>query len=133
MAAVGFLGLGAMGGQLAGRLLESGKTVYGTNRTQSKVEDLIVRGLRWLHTPREAADAADVAFSMVTDDSALEAVTFGPDGVVAGLADGTVYVDMSTVSPYVSIRVAERVRALGAEMLDDRGGDPQAPGRLLPT
>jgi 3-hydroxyisobutyrate dehydrogenase-like beta-hydroxyacid dehydrogenase len=133
MTAVGFVGLGAMGGQLAGRLLEAGNTVYATNRTQSKAQELIDRGLLWRDTPREVAEEADVTFSMVTDDSALEAVTSGPDGVLAGLTEGMVYVDMSTVSPHVSIRVAERVRASGAEMLDApvSGSIPQAQSGTL--
>jgi 3-hydroxyisobutyrate dehydrogenase-like beta-hydroxyacid dehydrogenase len=59
-----------------------------------------------------------VIFSMVSDDAALEAVTSGPDGILEGLAPGNLYVDMSTVSPDASRKLAERVRSLGAEMLD---------------
>jgi 3-hydroxyisobutyrate dehydrogenase-like beta-hydroxyacid dehydrogenase len=118
MGTIGFVGLGAMGSQMAGRLLDSGNTVYGTNRTKSKAQDLIDRGLRWRGTPREVADAADVTFSMVTDDSALDAITSGPNGILAGLANPKVYVDMSTVSPHVSTALGARVRATGAEMVD---------------
>ena len=56
------------------------------------------------------AEASDVVFSMVTDDAALEAITAGPDGILAGLKPGAVYIDMSTVSPRVSRQVAERVQ-----------------------
>jgi 3-hydroxyisobutyrate dehydrogenase-like beta-hydroxyacid dehydrogenase len=59
-----------------------------------------------------------VIFSMVTDDAALEAITSGPDGILAGLAPGKIYIDMSTVSPQASRELAQRVRALGASMLD---------------
>jgi 3-hydroxyisobutyrate dehydrogenase-like beta-hydroxyacid dehydrogenase len=122
MVTVGFVGLGAMGSEMASRLLDhcndSGDTMYGTNRTKAKAQDLIDRGLQWRDTPREVAEAADVVFSMVTDDSALEAITSGSDGVLAGLADGKVYVDMSTVSPRASTALAARVRAVGADMLD---------------
>jgi 3-hydroxyisobutyrate dehydrogenase-like beta-hydroxyacid dehydrogenase len=118
MGSIGFVGLGAMGSQMAGRLLDCGNTVYGTNRTMSKAQDLIDRGLRWRGTPCEVADAADVTFSMVTDDSALDAITSGPNGILAGLADQKVYVDMSTVSPHVSMALGARVRATGAEMVD---------------
>ncbi|MDX6319768.1 MAG: hypothetical protein QOD35_3168, partial [Nocardioidaceae bacterium] len=60
---------------------------------------MIEQGLRWCETPREVAAAADVVFSMVADDSALEAVSFGPDGILAGLSRGKIFVDLSTVSP----------------------------------
>ena len=125
---VGFVGLGTMGGRIAGRLLASGHQVHATNRTVAKAEPLIARGLRWHATPGEVAAAADVVFSMVSDDAALEAVTRGPDGILAGLTAGKVYVDMSTVSPEVSVGVAERVRSIGARMLDApvSGSVPQA-------
>ena len=133
MGTIGFVGLGAMGSQMAGRLLDSGNTVYGTNRTRSKAQDLIDRGLRWRGTPRDVADAADVTFSMVTDDSALDAITSGPNGILAGLADAKVYVDMSTVSPRVSAALGARVRATGAEMVDApvSGSIPQAQAGTL--
>ncbi len=117
MTAIGFVGLGAMGSRIAGRLLE-GNQVYGTNRTAAKAGDLAGRGMVWRDTPREVAEAAQVVFSMVTDDAALAAVTSGPDGVLAGLAPGKIYVDMSTVSPQASRELAQRVLALGASMLD---------------
>ena len=133
MATIGFVGLGAMGSQMAGRLLDSGNTVYGTNRTRSKAQGLVDRGLQWRGTPREVADAANVTFSMVTDDSALDAITSGPNGVLAGLADPKVYVDMSTISPHVSTALGARVRATGAEMVDApvSGSIPQAQAGTL--
>jgi 3-hydroxyisobutyrate dehydrogenase-like beta-hydroxyacid dehydrogenase len=133
MSTIGFIGMGAMGSRIAGRLLDAGHTVYGTNRTKSKALPLIERGLQWRATPDEVAAAADVIFSMVTDDAALDAVTSGPDGILAGLQEGKVYIDMSTVSPRVSRRVAERVRARGAQMLDApvSGSIPQAESGTL--
>ena len=74
--------------------------------------------MTWRATPREAAEEAEVIISMVTDDTALAAVTSGPDGILAGLAPGKVYVDMSTVSPQASRESARKVSALGAAMLD---------------
>jgi 3-hydroxyisobutyrate dehydrogenase-like beta-hydroxyacid dehydrogenase len=102
--------------------------VHGTNRTVSRVQALIARGLRWHDAPREVASAAEVVISMVTDDDALAAITGGPDGVLTGLSPGKVYVDMSSVSPQASRQAAERVRALGARMLDApvSGSVPQA-------
>lgn len=117
MSTIGFVGLGSMGARIAGRLLP-GNQVYGTNRTRAKAGPLIERGLIWRDTPREVAEAAQVVFSMVTDDTALAAITSGPDGILAGLAPGAVYVDMSTVSPQASRELAGRVRARGASMID---------------
>ena len=117
MTMIGFVGLGAMGSRMTGRLLD-GNTVYGTNRTAAKARALTKRGMIWRDTPREVAAAAEVIFTMVADDAALEAVTAGPDGILAGLAPGKVYVDMSTVSPRASRELAVRVSALGAIMLD---------------
>ena len=117
-----------MGGPIAGRLLSQGNQVYGTNRTKAKADPLIERGLRWRDTPRQVAEAADVIISMVTDSDALQAVTAGPDGILAGLRPGKVYLDMSTISPASSRELAGRVAARGATMLD-RAGLRQRPGR----
>jgi 3-hydroxyisobutyrate dehydrogenase-like beta-hydroxyacid dehydrogenase len=118
MARIGYVGLGVMGGGVARRLLEAGHEVTGYNRTRSKAEPLIADGMRFAETPREAAEQSDVVFSMVTNTGALTAVTEGPDGILAGLGPGKVYVDMSTVSPAASRALAEKVAELGASMLD---------------
>jgi 3-hydroxyisobutyrate dehydrogenase-like beta-hydroxyacid dehydrogenase len=114
---IGVVGLGSMGGQIAGRLLSQGNPVYGTNRTKAKAEPLIDRGLRWRDTPRQVTQTADVIISMVTDSDALQAVTGGPDGILAGLQPGKIYLDMSTISPANSGELARRVTARGAAML----------------
>lgn len=118
MATLGFVGLGAMGGRISKRLLDAGHTVIGYNRTRSKAQWLLDSGLRWGESPRAVAEAADVIFSMVTNTAALEAVVEGPDGILAGLGPGKIYVDMSTVSPAKSRAVAEQVAQRGARMLD---------------
>jgi 3-hydroxyisobutyrate dehydrogenase-like beta-hydroxyacid dehydrogenase len=118
MATIGFIGLGAMGGRMAGRLLAAGHEVHGTNRTAAKAEPLRARGLGWHDTPREVARAAEITFSMITDDAALRDVMKGPDGVLAGLSAGHVHIDMSTVSPQLSSEYAERTRAMGAELIE---------------
>jgi 3-hydroxyisobutyrate dehydrogenase-like beta-hydroxyacid dehydrogenase len=125
---IGVVGLGVMGGRIAGRLLNFGYTVFGTNRTRARAAPLVERGLVWCDTPRQVAAAAEVVLSSVVDDAALEAVTTGEDGILAGLRPGTVYADMSTVSPQLSQRLACRARCLRAEMLDApvSGSVPQA-------
>jgi 3-hydroxyisobutyrate dehydrogenase-like beta-hydroxyacid dehydrogenase len=124
---IGFVGLGSMGAPLAGRLLYRNK-VYGTDGTKAQAGPLIAEGLIWRDTPREVAAAAEVVFSMVTDDAALAAVTSGPDGILAGLRRGALYIDLSTVSPIASRELAERFRVVGATILDAPvfGGVPAA-------
>ncbi len=118
MASLGFVGLGVMGGGVARRLLGAGHTVHGYNRSREKAEPLVELGLRLADTPREVAVRADVVFSMVTNVAALEAVTQGPDGILAGLGPGKVYVDMTTGTPEASRALAEQAAELGAQMLD---------------
>ena len=118
MANLGYIGLGAMGGRMAARLLDKGHVVTGYNRTKSKAQWLIDRGMNWGDTPRAVAEAADVIFVMVTDSKALDGVANGPDGFIAGLGGGKVIVDSSTLSPAMSRDVAEQVRARGADMVD---------------
>ena len=115
---LGFVGLGSMGSAIAERLLAAGRPITGWNRTRARAEPLLARGMRWAATPRAVAQATDVIFTMVTDSAALEAVTGGEEGILAGLDTGKVYVDMSTVSPALSRALAERVAMTGALMLD---------------
>jgi 3-hydroxyisobutyrate dehydrogenase-like beta-hydroxyacid dehydrogenase len=118
MARLGFVGLGAMGGRIAKRLLDAGHTVTGYNRTKSRAQWLLEHGMQWGETPRAVAQAADIVFSMVTDTAALRQVVEGQDGILSGLSQGKVYIDMSTVSPAVSKAFATRVAEKGAHMLD---------------
>ena len=118
MANLGFVGLGTMGGQMVNRLLSKGHTVTGYNRTKSKAQWLIEKGMRWADSPRAVAAAADITFAMVTNSAAIAAITDGPEGILAGLSKGKIFVDMSTVSPSVSRALAEKVRQRGADMVD---------------
>jgi 3-hydroxyisobutyrate dehydrogenase-like beta-hydroxyacid dehydrogenase len=118
MANLGYIGLGAMGGRMASRLIDKGHAVTGHNRTRSRAQWLIDRGMKWADSPRAVAEAADVIFVMVTDSNSRDAVPSGPDGFLAGLGTGKVIVDSSTVSPAISREVAEKVRAKGADMVD---------------
>lgn len=107
-----------MGSRMVERLLTAGHQVTGYNRTRSKAEPLIAAGMKWADSPRAVAEAAEITFSMVANTQALEAVTAGPNGILAGLSSGKLYIDMSTVSPAVSRSLAQKVRAKAAEMLD---------------
>jgi 3-hydroxyisobutyrate dehydrogenase-like beta-hydroxyacid dehydrogenase len=118
MAKVGFIGLGVMGSQMVNRLLSKGHTVNGYNRTHSKAEWLVEKGMKWADSPRAVAAESDFTFAMVTNSSALKAIAEGSDGLLAGLATGKIFIDMSTVSPATSRELAAKVRALGADMVD---------------
>jgi 3-hydroxyisobutyrate dehydrogenase-like beta-hydroxyacid dehydrogenase len=118
MANLGFVGLGVMGSRIVNRLLEKGHVVTGYNRTRSKAQWLIERGMKWADSPRAVCAAADVTFAMITNAAALEAIADGPDGLLAGLSAGKILIDMSTVSPAVSRALASRVREKGADMVD---------------
>jgi 3-hydroxyisobutyrate dehydrogenase-like beta-hydroxyacid dehydrogenase len=107
-----------MGGRMADRLLSKGHSVIGNNRTKSKAQWLIDKGMTWGDTPRAVAEAADIVFVMVTDSNALDSIASGPDGLVAGLGPGKIVIDMSTVSPAMSQALAARVREKGADMVD---------------
>ena len=118
MANLGFVGLGVMGSQMVNRLLSKGHSVTGYNRTRSKAQWLTERGMKWADSPRAVAATTDVTFAMVTNSAALESIMQGPDGVLAGLSEGKVFIDISTVSPAVSRTVAAKVREKGADMVD---------------
>jgi 3-hydroxyisobutyrate dehydrogenase-like beta-hydroxyacid dehydrogenase len=118
MAHLGFVGLGVMGSRMVQRFLGAGHQVSGHNRTRAKAEALVAAGMRWCDTPREVAQAADITFSMVSDTAALSSIADGPDGIVAGLSSGKIYIDMSTVSPRLTRDLARRVGAIGAWMLE---------------
>jgi 3-hydroxyisobutyrate dehydrogenase-like beta-hydroxyacid dehydrogenase len=118
MAKLGFVGLGAMGGRVTKRLLEAGHTVTGYNRTKSKAQWLLDQGMQWGETPRSVVETADVIFTMVTNTTALHEVVGGHNGILAGLEKGKIYIDMSTISPAASKKLAAEVAAKGAHMLD---------------
>ena len=150
MAEVGFVGLGTMGSSVTRRLLAAGHTVHGWNRTRERAQELVELGLLLEETPRAVAEKSEVVFSMVTNTKALDAVTRGPDGILAGLGPGKLYVDSTTGSPANSRALAADVEALGAKMLDAPvsgtsktvdegkvsimvGGDQEAFDRALPV
>ena len=118
MANLGFIGLGVMGGEMVNRLLSKGHTVTGYNRTRSKAQWLIDKGMHWADSPAAVSVSADVTFVMVTNSAALQMVANGPQGFLTGLSTGKLVVDMSTVSPATSRAIAAQVREMGADMVD---------------
>ena len=115
MTTVGFVGLGAMGGRMARRLLDTGHEVLAWNRTAARVEE--VPGATAVGSPADAAAGADVVITVVADPPALVAVTEGPDGIAAGVRAGATVVEMSTVGPAAVARLAA-VLPEGVGLLD---------------
>jgi 3-hydroxyisobutyrate dehydrogenase-like beta-hydroxyacid dehydrogenase len=118
MAEVGYVGLGVMGSSIVRRLLADGHDVTVWNRTRDKAEPLLAEGAHWAGSPAEVAATREFVFTMVTNTEAVQAVTEGEKGILAGLSPGAIYIDMSTSSPANTRALAERVTAAGAAMLD---------------
>ena len=115
---VGFVGLGTMGAPMARRLLAAGYEVTVHNRTRSREEPLAAAGAKRATSPRAAAEGADVVFTMVSDTPDVQAVVLGENGVALGMKKGGVLVDMSTISPATTRRIATAVLEHGVDMLD---------------
>lgn len=103
---------------MAARFLAAGYLIYGEDRTREHAQHLVEDGLRWCDTPREIAEAAEIVLTSLPNDDVLAAVASGPEGILAGLTPGKIWVDLSTVSPRASRELAGRVRACGATMFD---------------
>lgn len=114
---VGVVGLGEMGSGFAARLLAAKHRVVGWNRTKAKAEPLLARGMLWADSPREVAAQSDLVLTMVSHGSALDAVTAGSDGILAGIR-GKVLVEMSTLSAAQVRELAEQTAAAGGSLLD---------------
>lgn len=110
---IGFVGLGAMGAAMAKNLLESGHDVHVFNRSPARAEPLRAAGATVAATAAQAADSAEVVFSMVADDAALAAVTYGEAGIAAGLEPGALHVSMSTISVAAAQALTTRHREAG--------------------
>jgi len=118
VAKLGFVGLGVMGSEMVNRLLSKGHSVTGYNRTRSKAEWLIKKGMKWADSPRAVVVESDVTFSMVTNSAALGAIMNGPDGMLAGVTPGKLFVDISTVSPAFSREIAAKILEKGGDLVD---------------
>jgi 3-hydroxyisobutyrate dehydrogenase-like beta-hydroxyacid dehydrogenase len=104
---IGFVGLGNMGQAMARNLIKAGHELAAYNRTQAKAEALRSQGGRVAKTPREAAQGAQVVFTMLADDHALEEVCWGEAGLLAGLEKGAIHISSSTISVALSERLTE--------------------------
>ena len=96
---------------MAARFLAAGYPVFGEQQNRAGAEHLIEQGLQWRDSPQEVAMAADVVFTSVPDDAAVEDVASGTDGILAGLGADKTWIDVSTISPQASKELAGRVRS----------------------
>lgn len=114
---IGFLGMGAMGGPMAGRLAQSGFSVTGYDVSAARAAAAASAGVILAKSPRETAEGADVVLSSLPNPPAVRAAYLGGDGAVPALRAGAILVDMSTIDPGTWREVAEAARARGAESL----------------
>ncbi|MBT2674910.1 2-hydroxy-3-oxopropionate reductase [Streptomyces sp. ISL-14] len=124
---IGFLGLGTMGSPMAVNLCKAGYTVYGWNRSAGKTGPLLAAGGRTAASVREAVRDADVVITMLPDAPQVEAIAYGPDGILANARPGTLLIDMSTIAPRSSIKLADiaaeqRIRVLDAPVAGGETG-----------
>ncbi len=115
---VGFVGLGEMGVGIVPRLIAAGHTVTGWNRTAEKAAGLIENGMQWAESPAAVAATSELTFSCVTNATAVREVALGSDGIIEGIGEDGLYLDMSTISPIVSREIAAEFRARGRVMMD---------------
>jgi 3-hydroxyisobutyrate dehydrogenase len=118
MQRVAFLGLGTMGAAMAANLARAGFPVVAWNRTPGRAPELQELGVTTASTPAEAASSAEIVVVCVSDTPDVEAVLFGPDGVVEGAASGTLIIDCSTIAPSGSWDFAARLRERDLRMVD---------------
>lgn len=114
---VGFLGLGHMGSGMAARLVEAGHDVTVWNRTRAKAEPLRAKGASVAETPRDACTGADAVFTILSDDHAVEEVTFGDAGILGALPRGAVHISSSTLSVDFTRRLAAAHAEAGQRLL----------------
>ncbi len=118
MKRVGFIGLGLMGSGMSMNLLKAGFPLTVWNRTRSKMKPLLDAGAEGAGSPREVAERSDVVIDIVTDSPDVEEVLLGPEGVIHGAKPGTIVIDMSTISPAVTRRIAAELAKKDIRMLD---------------
>jgi 4-hydroxybutyrate dehydrogenase/sulfolactaldehyde 3-reductase len=122
MTSIGFIGLGTMGAPMARNLLKAGHqlTVYDLN--PAAVRALVTAGAVAAESPMAAAAASSVVITMLPDAPDVEAAVTGPDGAMAGMSPGSLYIDMSTIDPATTQRIGAKLAAEGVEMLDSPVG-----------
>ncbi|MCH7836224.1 MAG: NAD(P)-binding domain-containing protein, partial [Chloroflexi bacterium] len=115
---IGFIGLGIMGRPMAGNLMKAGFPLTVWNRSRPGIEELVREGAAEGSDPADVARRSDIVITIVGDSPDVEEVALGAGGIIEGAHRGLAYVDMTTMSPQVTRRIAERLAEAGIEMLD---------------
>lgn len=115
---IAFIGMGVMGCPMAHNLLKAGFSVIVHSRTPAKAQPVLTAGAAWASTPAQAAASADVVITCVTDTPDVQAVLLGKDGVIESARTGTICVDMSTICPDATRRMAATLAEKGITLLD---------------
>lgn len=118
MEKISYLGLGIMGQGMVGNLLKAGYPVTVWNRTASRCAPFVAQGAKQADTPAQAVTDADVIMYCLSDDAAVEALVFGEEGILAGVREGQIVIDMTTLHPDTSRREAAAYAAKGVAFLD---------------
>lgn len=118
MEVIGFIGLGIMGKPMALNLMKAGHRLVVNSRSRKPVDEVVAAGATAASTPAEVAKSASIIITMVPDTPDVELVLAGPNGVLSELKPGTIVIDMSTISPVVTKKLAAMVAAKGGSMLD---------------
>jgi len=128
MKKLGFIGLGNMGKPMAINLVRAGYPLTVHDIRPEPVQELVKAGAKAASAPREVAESSEVVITIVTSSPHVEQIMFGPDGVLAGLKKGNIIIDMSTIDPIVTRKVAAAAVEKGIEMMDApvSGGPPKA-------
>jgi 3-hydroxyisobutyrate dehydrogenase len=126
---IGIAGVGRMGANMALRLMEVGHTVTVWNRSADKLKPLADAGAKVAQTPAELASAVETIITILTNADAIDTVYHGPDGLLAGDVKGKLFIEMSTVPPDTDVKLAEKVRAKGASLVECPVGGSTAPAR----
>ena len=104
---IGFIGLGNMGQPISTNILKAGFALRVYNRSAHKAQPLVEQGAQQVSRPRDVVEAGGIVVSMVANDSALESITLGEDGILAQLGPGGVHISMSTIAPATARRLSE--------------------------
>ena len=115
---ISYLGLGTMGGGMASNLLKAGYKLTVWNRSAEKCKPFARKGARVAESPADAVRDADLVIYMLSNDRAVEEVVFGANGILNGIKEGQIAMDMSTVLPATSLREQEAYSKRGVDFLD---------------
>ena len=115
---IGFIGLGVMGKPMAKNLIKAGHQLVVHSRTRASVDDVAAAGAAAAGSPADVARQAAIIITMLPDTSDVELVLTGPDGVLSAVRPGSLVIDMSSISPAATQRLAKLIAGKGASMLD---------------